>query len=68
MNYWASRHLRVTLNYMLNMFPDSAPSSDATSDQRAMAPGNRLSTGIDDDARESAHTLHEISARVGVAF
>jgi phosphate-selective porin OprO and OprP len=67
-NYWATRHMRVTVNYVLNMFPDSAPTSKATSAQRALAPGNRLASGIDDDARDSAHTLHEVTARVAVAF
>lgn len=67
-NYWASRHLRVSLNYVLNMFPDSAPTSEATEEQRAMAPGNRIRKGLDDDARSSAHSLHEVAARVAVAF
>jgi phosphate-selective porin len=65
-NYWASRHLRLTLNYGLNMFPDSAATS--TPDQRAKAPGNRIAKGIDDEARESAQTLHELAARVAIAF
>jgi len=67
-SYWASQHLRVSLNYMWNMFPDSAPAAEASSDQRALAPANRLPAGIDDDARESAHSLHELTARVAVAF
>jgi phosphate-selective porin len=65
-NYWASRHLRVTVNYVLNMFPDA--SAKGSPEQRAKAPGNRIAAGIDDDARESASTLHEVAARVAVAF
>ncbi len=67
-NYWASKHLRVSANYILNYFPDSAPASEATSSQRAMAPGNQIGKGIDNNTRQSAHTLHELAARVAVAF
>jgi phosphate-selective porin len=74
-NYWATRHLRVGLNYTVYMFPDSAPVSASSkggpvqsSGQRALAPGQLLAAGVDDGARDGGHTLHEISARVGVQF
>ena len=74
-NYWATRHMRVTVNYMLNMFPDSAPTKASSSNgpawsssQRALAPGNQLPVGVNDEARDDAHTLHEVTARVAVAF
>jgi len=58
-NYWASRHMRLSLDYVYDMFPDSA--SKTTESQRAQAPGNL----VGDDG---AHALHELSARVGLAF
>ena len=74
-NYWATRHLRVGFNYSLYLFPDSAPltASSAggpvqTSTQRAVAPGQVLAKGVDDTARDSSHTLNELSVRVGVQF
>lgn len=74
-NYWATKHVRFTLNYVLNMFPDSAPVSPSaaggpqqTPDQRAQAPGNTLAKGVDDHARDNAHTLHEILARFAIAL
>jgi len=65
-NYWWTRHLRLTVNYVLNRMPDST--AGGSPDQRAMAPGNLVAAGVNDDARTSAHTLHEVSARVGVMF
>ncbi len=57
------------------MFPDSAPltASEAggpvqTSTQRAVAPAQLLAKGVDDSARDSAHTLNEVQVRVGVQF
>ena len=67
----------MSANYGINWFPESAPSSatpglaDArvwSSEQRAQAPGNTLSPGVDDSARNNAHVLHELLARVQVAF
>jgi phosphate-selective porin len=73
--YWATKHIRVSLNYVYNMFPDSAPTSASapggptqTSTNRALAPGNTLGKGIDDGARDGAHDLHEILARFAVAL
>ena len=74
-NYWASKHVRLTANYIMNMFPDSAPTKPTaaggpawSADQRALAPGNALPVGINDSARDSAHVLHELTFRAAVAF
>jgi hypothetical protein len=74
-NYWATKHLRVGVNYALYMFPDSAPLTASavggpvqSQTQRALAPGQLLPTGVDNGARDSAHMLNELSARVGVQF
>jgi hypothetical protein len=56
-NYWATRHLRVGINYSLQ-----------TSGQRAVAPAQLLAKGIDDTARNTSHAIDEIQARVGVQF
>jgi hypothetical protein len=74
-NYWATKHLRVGVNYALYLFPGSAPVSPSTaggpvqtSEQRAVAPAQNLPKGADDTARNSSHSLNEISVRVGVQF
>jgi phosphate-selective porin len=74
-NYWVTRHLRVGVNYGLNMFPDAAPTTASTtggpvqsSKQRAVAPGQLLAKGVDDGARDGATTLNEVQVRVGVQF
>jgi hypothetical protein len=33
-----------------------------------MAPGNTLPVGVNDEARDGAHTLHELLFRWAVAF
>jgi phosphate-selective porin len=68
LNYWASKHIRLSANYILNMFPDSAPNGAQTSANRAQAPGNTLAKGVNDDARDNAHTLHEFLLRAAVAL
>jgi hypothetical protein len=67
--------VRVSLNYDFNMFPGSEPTSPSatgnptqTSSQRAVAPAQLLAIGADDQAREGAHVLHELTARVAVGF
>jgi hypothetical protein len=74
-NYWATKHIRLTANYVLNMFPDSAPTSATTtggatqsSSNRAIAPGNTLAKGVNDDARDNARSLHEFLLRAAVAL
>lgn len=65
-NYWHTKHLRFTVNYLMNMFPDSANADPTTN--RAVAPGNTLAKGVNDDAKANAHNLHEILLRAAVAF
>lgn len=72
-NYWLTKHLRFTVNYIANLFPDSGPTKASpggtaqTSANRAQAPGNTLAVGTDDSSR-GTHVLHEILARAAVAF
>jgi hypothetical protein len=75
-NYWATKHVRLTCNYVANLFSGSEPTSPTTmtdknvqtKDQRALAPGNTLAAGVNDSARDGAHVLHELLFRVAVAF
>jgi phosphate-selective porin len=77
-NYWLTKHLRFSFNYLANMFPDSGPTSATnaaagqsntwSADQRARAPGNTIGKGNNDDARDSAHMFHEFLFRAAVAF
>jgi hypothetical protein len=74
-NYWATKHVRLSLNYVLSMFPNSGPTSPSatggpvqTTANRAQAPGNTLGKGIDDGARDNAHSLHELLARFAIAL
>jgi phosphate-selective porin len=74
-NYWATRRVRVSIDYDLNMFPGSEPLTPSatgnptqTSAQRAVAPAQQLVIGSNDSAREGAHTLNELTARVAVGF
>lgn len=75
-NLWATKHVRFTANYVLDMFPGSAPVSPdnpsnpaQSSAQRAVAPANTLPKGnISPEARDTAHTLHEVLFRAAVAF
>ena len=75
LNYWATRHLRVGLNYSIYTFPDSAPVTASAAggpvqspNQRAVAPAQALVKGVDDGARDGGHNVHEVHARVGVQF
>jgi len=70
-NYWATKHVRLTLNYVFNMFPDSTPGTgpyQGSPAQRAIAPAQTLRTGVNDDARANAHVSHELLGRMAVAF
>jgi hypothetical protein len=56
-NYWLTKHVRLSANYVLDMFPDSAPAATTTGTpqsekQRAVAPGNTIAQGVDNPARE----------------
>lgn len=75
LNYWATKHLRVGINYSVFLFPSSAPTTATEAGgpvqgpgQRAVAPGQLLAKGVDDGARDNGHDVHEIQVRVGVQF
>jgi Phosphate-selective porin O and P len=74
-NYWATRHLRVGINYTHYMFPDAAPASPSTkggpqqsSSQRAISPAQNLPIGASDAARNGSGTMEEVQIRAGVQF
>jgi hypothetical protein len=74
-NYWATRHVRLTLDSVFDVFPGSGPVSAApagsaaqTGTNRAVAPANTIAPGIDDAARSHSHTLTELLARVAIAL
>lgn len=74
-NYWYTRHVRLTVNWQTMVFPDSAPAAASaaghpvqTSVQRATAPAQLLPKGVNDPARDGAHIMHELGARVGMQF
>ncbi len=56
-NYWATRHVRMSANWIAYQMQDSAQGST----NRAVAPGNLV-------GRTDAHTLQELGVRVGVMF
>jgi hypothetical protein len=81
LNYWATKHIRLSANYVLNMFPSSEPVSPTTaktptspasisqsSANRALAPGNTIAPGSNNDARDNGHTLNEFLLRCAVAL
>lgn len=59
-NYWATRHVRITLDYMLNLFPDSAPLAKQTQSNRAIAPANSVG--------RQGQALNELVARFAIAL
>ena len=76
LNYWATRHLRVGLNWMHYAFPNSAPVTPSAAGgpqqtpggQRALAPAQYVPIGADNSARDTGHSVEEIALRVGVQF
>ena len=49
----------------------SAPTMTSTaqsSKNRALSPGNTLGKGVNDDARDNGHSLHEFLLRAAVAL
>jgi phosphate-selective porin len=62
LNYWATKHVRLTAEYSLYHFPGTPITAGAGADNLAAAPGAR--SGTEPDAK----TLHEISFRVGLAL
>lgn len=68
-NYWATKHLRVGVNYTHTMFPGAAPVGDGQSSaQRATSPAQGIPRGLDDATRAQSGTLEEAQVRVGVQF
>lgn len=75
-SYWATKHLRIGVNYTHYMFPSALPLSPSTAggpaqtlgSQRAVSPAQLLAPGVDDGARNASGTLEEVQARVGVQF
>jgi hypothetical protein len=53
-NYWATKHIRLSAEYSLYQFPSS--------DNQAAAPGRKV------DATSDAEVLHELSLRLGLAL
>jgi phosphate-selective porin len=73
--WWATRHVRLSAQYGLNMFPGSEPVKASaaggptqTSSQRAAAPAQNLSAGNNDSARDGGHLLHEVLFRAAIAL
>ncbi len=60
-NYWATKHIRLTAEYSLYQFPGTPTGANATN--QAVAPGVKASP-----AQAAADHLHEISFRVGLAL
>jgi phosphate-selective porin len=74
-NYWFTKHIRLSANGLVYSFPDSAPSSPSTmggpvqtSRQRAIAPAQTLAKGVDDSARDTGSVLYEAMVRFGFAL
>lgn len=62
-NYWATKHVRVTAEYSLYHFPGAPSAAGANMSNQAAAPGARAPSN---DA--TANTLHEVSFRLGLAL
>ena len=74
-SYWATRHMRLSVQYDLNLFPGSEPAKASpagtptwSSSQRAQAPAQTIAAGVNDTARSGGHALHELLFRAAVAF
>jgi phosphate-selective porin len=75
LSYWATKHLRVGLNYTHYMFPSAAPTTASYtggpvqgSYQRAISPAQNVAAGGDNAARNGSGTLEEVQLRLGVQF
>lgn len=75
-SYWATKHLRIGINYTHYMFPGAAPASpsapgenqQSNTSQRAISPAQGLAAGVNDAARNASGTLEEVQIRAGVQF
>ncbi len=71
-NLWVTKHCRFAVDYVLDVFPGSEPVSattkggvSQTKDQRAIAPAQTLSPGVDNDARQRPRPARDPVPRVG---
>lgn len=62
-NYWATKHIRLTAEYSLYSFPGSPASTGAGASNQAAGPGAKASP-----SDPSANVLHEVGFRVGLAL
>jgi phosphate-selective porin len=63
LNYYATKHIRLTAQYSLYQFPGTPEGSKrGTADNLAASPGYRSGKALD------ANSLHELSFRVGLAL
>ncbi|MFI5298453.1 MAG: porin [Polyangiales bacterium] len=73
-NFWASKHVRLTLEWSVYMFTGTPPKDPgfktATDKNQAGAPGSGVidSNGTGKVFGANASTLHEISARIAIAI
>jgi hypothetical protein len=59
MNYWYTRHVRLSVNYVAYHTPGSG-----SAENLAVVPGNVLP----EEPKADAHLLHELSTRIGIMF
>jgi hypothetical protein len=63
LNYYATKHVRLTAQYSLYQFPGTPDGSKTgTVDNQAASPGFKSGKALD------ANSLHELSFRVGLAL
>jgi phosphate-selective porin len=63
-NYWHTKNLRLSVNYILYMTPGSTSvDNPLPTENLAKVPGNTVKKANDD-----AHSMHELGARLAVAF
>jgi len=62
LNYWATKHLRLTAEYSLYQFPGTPITNMAGGDNQAVSPGARAGSA------PNSHSLNEFSFRVGVVL
>ncbi len=75
LNYWYARVARLTVDYVVNRFPQSAPFPPSVGGapvqspaERAIAPAQALRPGHDDLARRTGHSDCELIFRVAAAL
>lgn len=63
LNYWATKHVRLTAEWSTYHFPGTPITQAMGADNQAAAPGRKATP-----ANTDANSLHEISFRVGLAL